>query len=324
VTDSSAPVVIASDAIRVTVEPSVGGTIAEVRHVGTGLSVLGQVPWDRVRLPIGSFAARDEVHWLTRYGGGWPLLFPNGGDACTVDGVFHGFHGEASITPWHYEAEPRRLRLSRRFYTVPVEMERIMTVEDDCLTVTERLRMLGSRSLEVMWGQHPTFGSDLLAGPVEITSGGGQLRADETYDPPSNPLLPGAAGIWPVIAGKSGRFDLRHPVPGMAALAYLHDLDEPWIAIRRRDNAIAAQLSWDATRFPCAWLWFELGGTLEAPWHGRTSLIGLEPNSTMPASGLVNARKAGGTLLRLQPGDAFETWIRLRVFEPDGAVLRLT
>ena len=66
-TDPSAPVVIASGAIRVTVEPSVGGTIAEVMHLGTGLSVLGQVPWDRVRLPIGSFAARDEVHWLTRY-----------------------------------------------------------------------------------------------------------------------------------------------------------------------------------------------------------------------------------------------------------------
>ena len=62
--------------------------------------MLGKVPWDPVDAPIASLAARDEPEWLTRYTGGWPLLFPNGGDACTVDGVFHGFHGEASIAPW--------------------------------------------------------------------------------------------------------------------------------------------------------------------------------------------------------------------------------
>ena len=91
---------IASDELRVTVNPKVGGTITAIIHLGLGLSVLGEVPWDPVDAPIGGFAARDEMHWLSRYTGGWPLLFPNGGDACTVDGVFHGFHGEASISPW--------------------------------------------------------------------------------------------------------------------------------------------------------------------------------------------------------------------------------
>ena len=93
----SSTISIASDELRVSVNPNVGGTITEIVHLGTGLSVLGEVPWDPVDAPIGRFAARDEMHWLSRYTGGWPLLFPNGGDACTVDGVFHGFHGEASI-----------------------------------------------------------------------------------------------------------------------------------------------------------------------------------------------------------------------------------
>ena len=97
-------VTIASDELRVMVNPDVGGTIVQVTHLGSGLDVLGKVPWDPVDAPITSLAARDETEWLTRFTGGWPLLFPNGGDACNFGGIFHGFHGEASIAPWEFSA----------------------------------------------------------------------------------------------------------------------------------------------------------------------------------------------------------------------------
>ena len=71
-------VTIASDELRVTVNPRVGGTIVQVTHLGTGLNVLGKVPWDPVDAPVASLAARDEPEWLTRFTGGWPVLFPNG------------------------------------------------------------------------------------------------------------------------------------------------------------------------------------------------------------------------------------------------------
>ncbi len=61
------------------------------------------------------------------------------------------------------------IRLRRRFFSVPVEMERELTVEGDLLIVRERLKMDGKRPVEVMWGHHTTFGSDLLAGPFEIS-----------------------------------------------------------------------------------------------------------------------------------------------------------
>src|SRR5262249_58407221 len=80
--------------------PRVGGTIDKVEHKVLGASVLGTTPWTPEESPIRSGAAPDEPTWLTRYGGGWPILFPNGGDACTFEGVFHGFHGEASISPF--------------------------------------------------------------------------------------------------------------------------------------------------------------------------------------------------------------------------------
>jgi hypothetical protein len=314
------PLSIRSEALEVWLNPRVGGTITAITHRESGLDVLGNVPWDAVDAPIGSLAARDEAHWLTRYTGGWPLLFPNGGDACTVDGTFHGFHGEASIAPWTAVASEDRVRLTRRFFSVPVEMEREIRIDDDLLIVTERVRSTGQAPIDVMWGHHPTFGSDLLAGEVEITSGARRVTVDDSYDPSANPLLPGATGNWPNVDGKAGSMDLSRPAGPLAAVAYLLDFTQPWAAIRRLDNSIAAALSWDGSRFPCAWLWYELGGTLEAPWYGRGRVIGIEPNTTMPGTGLASARLRNSHLQRLEPGEALGAELRLHVFRPTGPV----
>jgi len=313
-------VVLESEALRVTVNPQVGGTITAVVHKGLGASVLGTTPWEPEITTPDSFAAPDESVWLTRYGGGWPLLFPNGGDACEFDGVFHGFHGEASLAPWQAEGKGAVLRLHRRFVSVPVEMHREMTVAGELVTVRERLRMLGKRPIKVMWGQHPTFGSDLLAGDFEIQSGARQAIVDDGYDPPLNPLHPGAGGTWPIVPGKAGPYDLSRPDGCVAALVYLQDFASPWMAIRRLDDSIAAALSWESTVFPYAWLWYELGGNQDPPWDGKTRLIGMEPNTTWPATGLADADRRGGRLMTLQPGAEKTVTIRLHVFKPKGPI----
>jgi hypothetical protein len=313
-------VTISSPELEVKVNPGVGGAITSVRHVTTGLEVLGTVPWPVVDAPLASLAAHDEPEFLTRYTGGWPLLFPSGGDACTVDGVFHGFHGEGAVAPWAHEATGDTIRLSRTFKTVPVEMHRRLSVAGDTLTLHETVHMRGSRPIEVMWGQHPTFGSDMISAPFEITCAGGRVWIDDLFDSPNNPLIPGASGEWPMIAGKQGPYNLSTPSEVMSGQAYLHDLKDGWLAIRRMDNAIAALLTWDKARFPCAWVWYELKGTDAPPWRGQTSLIGLEPNTTWPGSGIVGAKERGGSLLTISPGDVLDTTLRLRVFKPTGPV----
>ena len=106
-------------------------------------------------------------------------------------------------------------------------------------------------------------------------------------------------------------------------MAYLHDFKEPWAAIRRLDNAVAVALSWTVDRFPFAWLWYELGGTAEAPWHGRGRLVGIEPNTTRPANGLRDAHERGSSLLHLEPGDELTAEVRLHVLQPTGPITAL-
>lgn len=286
-----------NDMLVVSVTPRVGGTITEVRHKPSGLSVLGHVPWDTIGEPLPA-PARDEPEWLTRYTGGWPLLFPNAGDACMVDDVFHGFHGEASISPWDVvSSNPTTLNLERRFTAIPAHMRRSITVSGDTLSIDEDVTFTGHAPTDVMWGHHPSFGGDLFAGPVEITSGARNIRIEPAYAPPE-----GA--------------DLLRPSAPLASLAYLETFDEPWAMIRRLDNAIAIRLTWDGKHFPCAWLWHELEGTSAAPWAGRTRLIAIEPCTTPCALGLAEAGRRGLPLLRLAPGNSYTAHIALRVFEP--------
>jgi hypothetical protein len=316
----SDPVLLQSSALRVTVAPRVGGAITEIVHRPSGLSVLGTVPWDPLPDPLGTAGAPDEIAWLTRYTGGWPVLFPNGGDACRHAGALHGFHGEASVVPWAAEERGNRLRLRRRLYTLPIEMRREIAVEGDLVTVRESVRLLGERPVEVMWGHHPTFGSDLIAAPWEIAAPACRLAVEDTYDPPANPLQRGAASTWPIVPGRDGPYDLRRPGDRIAACVYLHEMASAWLAIRRLDGAVGVALSWDQAIFPCAWLWLELAGTAEPPWHGITRLVGLEPNATWPGVGLAETARRGLPLLTLEPGVERTAWVRLQVLQPRGAI----
>lgn len=293
------------------VAPGMGGAILSFRDVATGLSVLGTVPWDWNPHPPAA-APMTEPDWLPHYTGGWPILFPNGGEACVIDGVAHGFHGEGSVVPWVAEAGAASLTLTRHFATVPVTMRRHIALEGRCLTVTTTAT--ARAPVTAIWGEHVTFGSDLLAGPFRIEAGPARLRADPGYDPPESPLRPGATGDWPHLPGRDGGpVDLSRPQAGWAALAYLADMARPEITVARDDGRLAATLGWEGEVFDCLWLWVELGGTPAPPWNGKARLLGLEPCSTAAGHGLAQARERGDRIVRLEPGRPVRAALRLRL-----------
>lgn len=315
-------VTLDSESLQVAVNPDVGGTITAVRHRPTNLSVLGEVPWESVDAPLPGLAARDEPEWLTRYTGGWPLLFPNAGDACIVAGVHLGFHGEASIAPWAAEFDDGALVLTRKFTSIEATMRRTIAVEGELLSIHEELVYSGQSPAVAMWGHHPTFGSDLLAAPFEVTTGARSVQAEAQFDPDTSPIARGARGTWPMLPAKrGGSIDLAMPGRPWSSVAYLSDFRSPWVAIRRSDNAVAVLLAWDGLRFPCAWLWYELEATLEAPWNGRTRLIGIEPNTTPCALGLTESLFRQAPVLRLDPGTSLSASIELHVFKPSGPIV---
>jgi hypothetical protein len=180
-------------------------------------------------------------------------------------------------------------------------MRREISIARDTLMIRENLKHHGDRAISVMWGHHPTFGSDLLDGPFEMTSGAAEMSIEPVFAPPASANL------------------LRPSAP-LASLAYLQRFAQSWAAIRRCDDAIAVLLTWDGARFPCAWLWHELEATAAAPWSGRTRLVAIEPNTTPCALGLAEAMARGAPLLRLAPGEEATAYICLRVFKPEGPI----
>jgi hypothetical protein len=294
-----------SATLRATVTPRVGGMITSVRHLPTGTELLARAPWPTLTDPLDH--AEDEATWLTRFPGGWPVMFPNAGDACTVDGVAHGFHGEGSAAEWEASGDRHSITLTRRFRSVPVTMTRHLRLEGDRLDLAETVAAQGPAT--VAWGQHVT----LDPGPpgARLETSAARLAACATYDPPANPLSPGAEAAWPILPGKRGPVDLSRPPEGAALLACLMDLGPaPWAALTRADG-LTLRLDWTADPWPFAWVWVETGGSTGPPWNGQARMLGIEPCSTWPATGLGPARAAGGPVITLRAGQTRDARLTL-------------
>ena len=89
-------------------------------------------------------------------------------------------------------------------------------------------------------------------------------------------------------------------------------------------------MAWDRHYLRAAWFWWEIDGPGH-PWHGRSRIVAIEPNTTFPADGLAAAHERGEAHL-LPAGGEHHTWLTVSLFdanedpvqsvERDGSVLR--
>lgn len=97
-------------------------------------------------------------------------------------------------------------------------------------------------------------------------------------------------------------------------MLYLTGFAAGWYEVERPDLRLRIRVEWDREQLPYLWFWQEFGASTGYPWYGRAYVIGLEPFSSYPTSGLA-AAIANGTALWLEPHEERQLWLRVEVRE---------
>ena len=268
-------------------DPDLGAEIVAVRRPG-GANVLATYDWAAPLSVRETGSTGDgELDWLSEYRGGWQELFPNAGAPCDgADGVPLPFHGEG---------EPRAVG-DRGAGADEVTLRRRARLP----LVLERTDAPGRRTPgPAHRGDRPLRGavtSAFLLGPPSRRSPPPRARASTCPKAPSwlstgtyvTDLGDLAAGWQRHLAqhartGRGSRDRRAGPRrcrdPSSACFTCRGWVTEPWAAIRGVAPGLGVAMAWDATTFPCAWFWWEIGGPGH-PWHGRARIVAIEPNTS--------------------------------------------
>lgn len=302
-----------SDHLEVDVLPAKGGDVLAARWRPGHLDLLWTTPWG-VR-PAGGppTAAGSVTAFMEGYFGGWQTIFPNGGSSVDEHGAALGFHGEACLTPHEVlEATDSAVAMRARLVRVPFTIDKRVEVDGDAVTVTETVEHTGSAPRDVMWSHHPAFSSDLVDGG-RIEAAAGWYVDDAELDATGD--VEGSKRPWPLDGRDGGLPDLPPPGERTASMGYLGGFVEGRAGVVNERLGIRADLSWDAAVLPHAWLWVEAGAGEDYPWFGRARVVGIEPATSYPGSGLHRARALTGTHVTFAPGERRTVSVTLTVTE---------
>ncbi|HET7690818.1 MAG TPA: hypothetical protein VFK41_10585, partial [Nocardioidaceae bacterium] len=173
-----------NDDLAVAVDPGRGADILSLVHRSSGVDVLFSTPWrdhaDALRDGTTTPTTYDPVAgWLEAYRGGWQLLCPNAGPPRPVAGCPVGFHGEAANARWDVvAADDAGCSLVTTLFSVPVRIERSLSLQSESLLVDDTLVNLCDVHLEIDYNSHPAFGGTFLEGRVTLDTGARRYTAD--------------------------------------------------------------------------------------------------------------------------------------------------
>jgi len=285
-------IVLSNDQLEVVVDPRRGADVLHATHRASGVDVLAATPWHERAESIRSgrmapWSTDPTAGALEGYAGGWNVLCPNAGGARDVAGAPLPFHGEAWAVPWTVlSASDTSTTLRVELYSVPLAIERTVSIEGGTITLSDALTNLSPVALDVDYVSHPALSTAFLDGKCTIDTGAHRFTADPDY--PSM-LTPGASHDWPLATQTGGgALDLRTvPTPGTphTAFGWLSDFSEHRASVTNHDLGLTVSLEWDGTHLPYAWWWQELNATPAFPWFQRARVMAIEPSST-PTGGI--------------------------------------
>jgi hypothetical protein len=307
-------VVLENELLRVTVLAGLGTDVIEFCYKRRDLDVTWLSP-RALRDPreAAGAAADDVAAFLDRYRGGWQEVFPNGGAPSRYRGAALAQHGELAGLPWDAEItgdDPAGVEVTFTADTtrMPFRISKKMRLDAGvpALAISETVTNCSAVPLAAMWGQHLVFGPPFLApgGRIRLPDGVRVIPHPEPINPPARRVRPGGPWRWPAVpAPDGGEVDLS-VVPEWGApsdIVYLTGFADGWYELTDPARAAGVRVEWDAATLPYLWLWTELGASRDYPWWGEARLLGLEPFSSYPTSGLAEA-VANGTALTVPGG----------------------
>ena len=282
---------LSSADLSVTIDPQRGADILSLIDRHSGVDVLFRTPWreraDAIREGQRPSTFDPGAGWLEQYRGGWQTLSPSAGDPRRVHGAPVAFHGEASVVPWGVDdTTGQTARLHVELFSVPVRIDRIITVYGPIISIVDTLTNLSTTPLEFDYSHHPAFGGEFLDGNCRIETGARRFTSDTQT---TSIRDPGSEYEWPFAMSTSGdRVDLREiPGPGTSRelFGWLHDFTNHWASITNVDLGLTARIEWDGEKLPYAWVWQELNASDQFPWYKRARAVAIEPAS-MQTSGV--------------------------------------
>lgn len=307
-----------NELLRVELLPDTGSDIVSFLHKPSDTDVLWRRAGGLKRAGAdGRPAADDAQAFLDLYRGGWQECFPNGGSGVLHRGAPIPFHGELWSAAWDVHVEedtPERVRVLLAVETprTPFRVEKRLILESGrpVLTIEETITNLSRDPMEFMWGHHPAFGAPFVDATCRIDLPPCRGSTEREAPIPTSTLAFGATFDWPMAPlAAGGELDLRQvpgPDAGRSEWVSLSGMAEGWYGITSGARRVGFGLRWDVAVFPYLWFWQVWGGEPGHPWWGREYDFALEPWTSRPDSGLLEAIR-NGTARTLAGGERLST-----------------
>ena len=301
-------IVLRSGGVLARLDPQHGGEILDLVDLETGRQLLGRPPFPSLEPRSGTL---DEETWTDRYRGGWQTVTPNAGNACTVAGELHGFHGSASNDPWQV-LELQDSAATLRWKGHGLEVTREVSARADVLSVETEWRAVDDRAA-FLAVEHLVAGLELISPAATIRLPGG--RAFELSETTGPARAPASAPNWPdvlLLDGSTEQADrISLDLAGSRFVA-VEALPTGWYEVVNDLTGQGLRVEWDVAALPHLWIWREVRAS-GGRWRGQAELLGLEPASVPHSLGLERALAERQAIV-LAAGERFVSQVSARPF----------
>lgn len=311
-----------NELIKLSILTGKGTDIIELIYKPKDLNLLWSSPKNFSSYDIKNNLAKND--FLETYLGGWQEIIPNGGSPVVYKGAAFGLHEETPLLAWEYKIiedsiDKISIEFSVSLKKMPLSVKKTISLVsgDPVIYIDEEISNFGGEPLDFMWGHHPCFGEPFLNENCVINFQCEEILSN-INSISSNPIVkPNAVGKLDAFPGFNGQpvnlSKVMNKKIKTAELLYTTKILDNWFSIRNTNKNIGIGFIFDNKIFKYLYLWFVYGGSEGYPWYSNTYSLAVEPWSSYPGLGLIEAIN-NKTSLKIMPGEKINTWLRTIIF----------